>query len=384
VVGAMELTRPLPRPVTRFTLSRTISVPGRPSRLPWPAQGEAAVAVPTLGMVDASGPERPVPIASLTKIMTAYIVLRDHPLTPLQQGPGIAITAGDQAETDAQGAANDTYVPVEAGEVLSERQLLDGLIVHSANNFADVLGQWDAGSVPAFVAKMNATAELLDMRDTHYVDTNGVDAGTISTAADQLRLTSAAMQIPAFAAVVDQQTVTLPMAGTLTNYVQQVGTDGIVGVKSGFTQAAMGCLVLAADRYVDGRPVLVLAAVTGQPGFQPLDTAADVTVPLLDATAANLRIVTVLSARETVAKVTAPWSTRTVKGVTSHAVDDVVWPGETLNITIARRGDFPRARPDATLGTLTVSVATKEAQSVRVVSTGAFTNPSMMWRLSRF
>jgi serine-type D-Ala-D-Ala carboxypeptidase (penicillin-binding protein 5/6) len=384
VIGTLELTRPLPGPVTSFTISRTVSVSGHPSRLPWPAQGGAAVAVPSLGMVTASGPERPVPIASLTKIMTAYIVLRDHPLTPAEQGPSIAISVADQTETDDLGAANDTYIPIQAGESLTERQLLDGLIVRSANNFADVLAEWDAGSVPAFVAKMNVTARFLDMSATHYVDTNGVDAGTVSTAADQLRLTSVAMRIPAFVAVADQQTVTLPLAGTQSNYVTQVGTDGIVGVKSGFTQAAMGCLVLAALRFVDGKPVLVLAAVTGQPGYEPLTTAGDVTVPLLDATASNLRTVSVLEARQKVATVTASWTPHDVSGVTSHAVSDMVWPGDTVTLSVHGRPDSPRARPGTTLGTIGVSVAGEQRQSVQVVTSGAFPGPSLMWRLSRF
>ena len=67
---------------------------------------------------------------------------------------------------------------VQPGEKLNERQLLDGLLVHSANNLADVLAQWDAGSIPAFVAKMNATATSLGMTHTHYADASGLDPGT--------------------------------------------------------------------------------------------------------------------------------------------------------------------------------------------------------------
>ena len=68
------------------------------------------------------------------------------------------MTAADQAEASAEEGAGATNVPVQPGEKLTERQLLNGLLVHSANNFADVLARWDAGTVPAFVAKMNATA----------------------------------------------------------------------------------------------------------------------------------------------------------------------------------------------------------------------------------
>ncbi len=68
-------------------------------------------------------------------------------------------------------------MPVQPGEELTERQLLNGLLVHSANNFADVLAQWDAGTMPAFVAKMNAAAAALGMAHTHYADASGLDPG---------------------------------------------------------------------------------------------------------------------------------------------------------------------------------------------------------------
>ena len=91
--------------------------------------------------------------------------------------------------------------------------------MHSANNLADVLAQWDAGSIPAFVAKMNAAATALGMTHTHYADASGLDPGTRGTAGDELLVTQAAMAIPTFAAVVAQPSVTLPVVGVLSNYV---------------------------------------------------------------------------------------------------------------------------------------------------------------------
>ncbi len=175
LVGTLQLARPLPLPITHTVLPRSSKVPGVPSPVPWPAQGQGAIAVPALGMVLASGTEQPVPVASLTKIMTAYVVLRDHPLALRTQGPAVTISASDQSEANAEADADDSSVPVQAGEVLSERQLLDGLLVQSANNLADVLARWDAGSVATFVSKMNASAASLGMSETHYVDADGID-----------------------------------------------------------------------------------------------------------------------------------------------------------------------------------------------------------------
>lgn len=380
VVATLQFTRPLPLPLTHTARLSSIKVPDTAIPIPWPAQGQGAVEVPQLGMTVTSGAEQPVPIASLTKIMTAYVVLRDHPIAPDAQGPDVTMSVADQNEAIADENANDTAVPVQAGEVLSERQLLDGLLVHSANNLADVLANWDAGGIAQFVSKMNATAKTLGMRRTHYADASGLDPRTVSTAADQLLVASAAMRIPTFAAVVGQPSITLPLVGTLDNYVAQVGTDGIVGVKSGFTQAALGCLVLAAQRDVDGHQVMILAATTGQPGLDPLDAAADATVGLIDATAASLREVPVLAAGQLVASVTVPWSAREVTAVAVGSQQALVWPGETVRRFVRTTGLRNDAPAGTTIGSVVIVVGS-EHLTVPVHSSSRLPAAPLAWRL---
>jgi D-alanyl-D-alanine carboxypeptidase (penicillin-binding protein 5/6) len=271
---------------------------------------------------------------------------------------------------------------VAAGEQLSERQVLDGLLVHSANNLADALARWDAGSVPAFVAKMNVTAAALGMHDTHYADANGLSPASVGSADDELRIASVAMADPTFAAVVAQPVVALPLAGFLTSYVTAVGHNGIVGVKSGFTQAAMGCLVLAGERVVDGRRVLVLAAVTGQPGPNPLDTANGADLRLIDSVAAGLQLIPVASGGTPVASITFPWSHARVSAVTASGASLMAWPGQVLRVRVI--ADSPRAGAPAgtRIGTMTVSIG-PEHTSVPVLSTGSMSTPSVRWRLTQ-
>ena len=382
-IGMFQLSRLVPPPVVHVLEVHSTRVPGIATPIPWPAHGQSAVAVSGLGIVMASGSELPVPIASLTKIMTAYVVLCDHPIAPGSQGPVVTITASNQTEAINEEKANDTSIPVQAGETLSERQLLDGLMVHSANNFAGVLADWDSGTVPAFVSKMNAVAASMGMRETHYADASGLDPGSVSTAAEQLRVASAAMTIPTFAEVVAQPAISLPIAGTMVNYVTQVGTDGIVGVKSGFTQAALGCLVLGAERLVDGHQVLVLAAVTGQPGFDPLDEAGQEAVEMIDAATKSLREVTVVTASRRVATVTTPWGSAPVAGETAGSLVALVRSGDTIHRSIRTNPVSERAPAGTILGTLYVTVGA-EHLSVLVRSTGPITGPPVSWRLERF
>jgi serine-type D-Ala-D-Ala carboxypeptidase (penicillin-binding protein 5/6) len=385
VVGAgaaIQLTRPLPRPAVHSVFVGPSRVPGVAPVIPWPAKGEAAVAVPALGVDIDSATEPSVPIASLTKLMTAYLILTDHPLAPDAQGPVVQLTAGDQAEAAADQAAGATSVPVAPGEQLSERQLLDGLLVHSANNLADVLARWDAGSVSAFVQKMNQTAAALGMRATHYADADGLSTATVSSADDQLRVAGADMDLPTFAAVVGQRSVRLPIAGVLSNYVTSVGIDGIVGVKSGFTQAAMGCLVLAAERDVGGRLVLILAAVTGQPGANPLAAANVADLRLIGAVGSGLTVVPISARGTAVATVTTPWSAGRVSATTTSALTLVGWPGQQLDVRVTIDPLRPGASSGTRVATLSAS-AGPERDAVDVTSEGKISVPTWSWRLLR-
>ena len=232
--------------------------------LAWPGEGQAAVAVGGFGTLGTSGGERPVPIASLAKVMTAYLVLRDHPLEPGEEGFEIQISEADVEDLQRRIALNQSVVAVEAGEVLSERQALEALLLPSANNVAALLAVHSAGSVDAFVDEMNEAAAELGMRKTRYTDPSGFEDTTISTAADQLKLGRAAMADPTFAQIVAMPSTVLPVVGEVDNFNELVGQEGFVGIKTGSDKAAGGCLLFAKRIDVGGHTRTVLGAVLGQ------------------------------------------------------------------------------------------------------------------------
>jgi serine-type D-Ala-D-Ala carboxypeptidase (penicillin-binding protein 5/6) len=207
-----------------------------------------------------------VPIASVAKVMTAYVILLDHPLGAGEPGPAIVVQPGEAAAYPAQVRNGDSLVRVSAGERLTERQALEALLLPSADNMAWILARWDAGSQAAFTAKMNATARGLGMTATHYTDPSGLSASTTSTAADQVRLGAAAMSEPALAHIVALRSAVIPVAGVVRNYNTLLGQDGITGLKTGSDTAAGGCILLAAWQRVRGHASLIVAATFGQPG----------------------------------------------------------------------------------------------------------------------
>jgi D-alanyl-D-alanine carboxypeptidase (penicillin-binding protein 5/6) len=203
-------------------------------------------------------------MASVAKSMTAYLILKHHPLVGHANGPTIHVTAAEAAAFPHQVALQQSLVPVRAGEALTERQALEALMLASADNVAQILARWDAGSVPAFLGRMNATAKALGMTHTHYTDPSGYDAGTRSTVADQIKLADTAMRMASFERVVSTQTAVIPVAGRISNFNALLGQQGVVGIKTGSMSAAGGCLLFAARSTVAGKSVTILGTVLGQ------------------------------------------------------------------------------------------------------------------------
>src|ERR671922_1188580 len=236
----------------------------------WPAHGQAAFVQTGQSQIQAGPNQHAAAIASLAKVMTAYLVLRDHPLRVGQDGPTITLSDADVADTDRRRGQQESVVSIAAGEQLTEQQALQALLLPSANNIATVLARWDAGSADRFVARMNATARSLGMSHTRYTDPSGYDDATVSTAADQVRIVDRAMRLPVFASIVATPSATLPVVGTVHNTNTLLGRNGFVGVKTGSTAAAGGCFAFQAIRWIDGKRTTITGVVLGQPGHNQI------------------------------------------------------------------------------------------------------------------
>jgi D-alanyl-D-alanine carboxypeptidase (penicillin-binding protein 5/6) len=227
----------------------------------WPQRGQGAFVIGN-GRPTASPHQQPVAIASLAKVMTAYLTLKRYPLSGAQDGFTITVGATD-AQVAAEAAAQaQSVVAVRPGEQLTERQLLEALLIPSGNNVAQLLAGLVSGSETGFVADMNAEARTLGMDHTIYTDPSGFDPGTVSTAADQLRVFQRAMRFPVFRQIVSMASVTLPVAGTLTNFNPLIA-EGYAG-KTGSDSAAGGCLAFFTRVRVAGRRQTAAGVVLGQ------------------------------------------------------------------------------------------------------------------------
>jgi serine-type D-Ala-D-Ala carboxypeptidase (penicillin-binding protein 5/6) len=375
----VRLATPEPAPVVTPALGRTVHIPSRSVTLPWPTTGQGAIAIPALGVNVASGPENAVPAASLTKLMTAYVVLHDHPVALGQPGATITVSQADVDDYNSATVNDDSNAAVTLNEQISEADVLGGLLVHSADNYADLLATWDAGTMPAFVAKMNDAAARLGLDHSHFADASGVDPGSESTASDLLKVAALDMANPTFASMVKMSSVTLPVAGTISTYTPLLGVQGVIGVKSGFTTAAGGGDVLAVERTVHGRPVLLLAAVTGQTGPQVLAQAGLHALELVDAVAPLIGSTQVLAGNTVVAHVSE--SGTRLAATTSSSASLLTWPGVTATrVLVPARHIAKQPRRGAQVGTAVVTLGTQRI-AVAVRLTGDIPPPSLLRRI---
>jgi len=207
-------------------------------------------------------PQRHRPIASLTKIMTAVVVLE-------RLSPSARVTVTSNAA-----AQSGSVLGLVAGERISVGNLLYALMLQSSNDAAVALAEAVSGSVGRFVDLMNVEARAMGLRDTRFYSPNGLDDRGYSTAADLATLTRAAEQKPRFADVVAAKTRWIPAPSGSRRYVQNRNVllwlyPGATGVKTGFTTPAGHCLVATASREGHG----LVAVVLGDPD-EPFDEGA--------------------------------------------------------------------------------------------------------------
>jgi serine-type D-Ala-D-Ala carboxypeptidase (penicillin-binding protein 5/6) len=360
------------------TLPAYVRLPGSAPVIAWPREGQAAVEVEGVGSFGTSGSATPVPIASVAKVMTAYLTLREHPLATGRQGFAVTITPADVTEEGERVALGESTLSVKSGERLTERQALEALLLPSANNVAALLARYDAGGTSAFVARMNATARALGMRSTTYTDPSGFNDETVSTAADQLKLARVAMRIPTLAAIVAEPSVSLPGVGRVANYNGLVGTDGYVGVKTGSDHAAGGCLVFAKRVTAGGRRLTVLGVVLGQREGALIESALGSAGRLGDSAAASLRVETALPAGTRVLSASSV-DGRATTAVTVGTLRELGWGGLELPVHVLARAAMTHLHAGETMAT--VAVQGGGAGATSAVSVGAVAGPSLGWRL---
>jgi D-alanyl-D-alanine carboxypeptidase (penicillin-binding protein 5/6) len=376
----VQWVRPLPQATVDVG---AVTLPGTAPTFAWPSTGEAAATVVGVGTVGQVRGTQPVPVAGLVEVLAAYVALSDHHLAPGDDGPAIPVTADALTSYQAGLASQESEVPVAAGETLTELQVLEGLLIDSGADMATVLADWDAGSVTAFVAKMNSAATSLGLTSTHITDPTGLDPATTSTAEDLVRLGEAALKIPVLGQIVSLAQTTLPMTNVVFNLNFDLGQDGIIGIKSGSDTSAQGCYLFAAQQSVGGKHVTVVGAVLGQTGgaLGPNTAAVDAGDAVVKSVFGALHSFTLFSPGQHVADLTGAWGSAAAVTV-ADPVNVIGWPGLVADVAVRHAALSGPVAAGTSIGTLQAGVGQTSAQA-ELRTTTALAGPGPWWRLTR-
>ena len=381
-VSLVRVNAAPPLPVATFSIPPTLTpAPGPPKPVLQPPQGSLALQGNgrDIALLDADDPR---PIASVAKAMTALVVLQAHPLADrYDEGPVLTMDAADVQFYRDTVAEDGSYVPIALGERLTERQMMLALLLPSANNFADSLGRWVAGSVPAFVDRLNATAAAMGMAHTHFDDPSGFSLRTVSTASDLVILGHAVLRDRALTAIVGTAHARLPDGTQLDNLDTLLDSvPGWLGIKTGSTPEAGGCLLFAARRSLGpGADVEMVGAVLAQTDLHAaLDAARSAVLTGFEGYA-------VVDGRVMVPPVTGDvrtaWGWRSLVHAASSVQTLAVRAGTVLQLRLVRRTvtvPMARGRPVAEV---VASVDGRDVLTWPVVLDLEVARPSGWWML---
>jgi D-alanyl-D-alanine carboxypeptidase (penicillin-binding protein 5/6) len=300
-------------------------------------------------LLAAKAPNKRLPIASATKLMTAYLAL--HELRPNQMVTAPAYRPSNPAEV---------RLGLRAGERIRVRDLLYALLLPSASDAAETLADAVSGSVSAFVERMNRTAQRLGLTDTSYANPIGLDdPDNYSSAHDLVTLASLLMRNPLFARIVDTQTATLHSGDhprTVTSRNTLLGQASWVnGVKTGHTLGAGYVLVGSGTR---GSTTLI-SAVLGTPSEYARDQS---TLELLDYGFSLYHPVEEVSKGEEVASPKLDYRDDHLPLVAPRPLTVTVREGQRVSTRVTAPDEVSGAvRKGQTLGRVTVMVDSERA-----------------------
>ena len=380
IVGAgFYLPMTLLAPLTPVAASvAEYSVPAQePVELSFPDFGSTAVgAIGFDGTLAVSGDTKPVAIASITKVITVLVVLDAKPIKTGEEGPDIPITQADVALWHKQVAQNGSVAPVRSGIALTEHELMELILVKSANNYSETLVNWAFGSEKAYLPIARDWLVENGLNDTSLADSTGFSPGNRSTSADLVELGKIALGDPIVSAIVDTKTETVPDIGPIKNTNDLLGVEGIRGIKTGTTDDAGACLLFAADYTVGKQTVTIVGVMLGGDNHPKLNERIRA---LLKTVKSSFHEVTLATEGQIVASYSTSWGDNS-DVVATETSSTLIW-AQTPVTALVSTDKISVQKKGADVGELDFSVGGRTITvPLRLVST--IDDPGPWWRLT--
>lgn len=338
----------------------------------WPDKGVAGVGV--AGMADpVSSTDDAHTIASITKLVTALMVLDASPVTADDQGRDFDFAYADTLTYWNYRARGESALDVPVGGSLTEYQVLEGMLIGSANNYAALLGKTWWGSDAAFARAANDWLDARGITGITIADPTGFDRGNTATPAALIDLARLAMDDPVIAGIVQKKKITLPGAGKVTNTNKLLADDGVVGLKTGSLDGYN--LLAVKNLAIDGVTVQVSSVVLGEPTSKKRWAASR---SLLAQVQAQLKASPSVPADTTVATVHTAWGESAPITTTADA-QVLLWNGAAAHATSTI--DLDGWDQGDRAGSLTVK-GPLNTDTVSATLATDLSGPSLWWRLT--
>ncbi|MDN3310845.1 D-alanyl-D-alanine carboxypeptidase [Microbacterium oryzae] len=358
----------------------TVETPiGEEFPVTWPADGSAALAAVGGPGGPISSNDEVLPMASITKVITVLMIIERAQLEPGEDGPSYAFTQADSDEYWTYLYAQESSLDVPVDGTLTLHQMLQGVLLGSANNYTDRLVDEMWGTQEAWLVDARVWLDEHDLTGITVTDPSGIDPGNVADTRSLISLADIAMQNPVLASIVAEKSVTLPGAGVVVNSNPLINDAGVVGLKTGSlwsTGTPYWNLLAVKDVTIGQTTVTLYSAVIGQPDEESRES---VSRSLLEQLEEGIQLTTAVAPDVPVAHVRTPWGAQSTI-VTADEAEVISWQG----VAPATDPDYDvEVGADAgdVVGTLAVQGGLDDT-SVDLTLTDDVPAPSFWWRLT--
>ena len=352
-----------------------------------PSVGQSAVSVTgaeqfvgtvgTNGILASSGGAGPLPIASISKLITALVVLDAKPLTGTDPGPTLTFSKADHDLYDQYYVLGASIEPMKTGSTLSEHDALALMLVASACNYADAVSTWAFGSRARYLSAVKSWLATHGLTKTTIVEPTGIDPRNVSTPADLIAIGKLAMMNPAVAAIVGSRGIAVPGVGSLSNNNISLGSEGINGIKTGTLDTVGSSLLFSATADVGlAKPITIVGVILGGESRESVDRAAQLMVRSIRS---GFHTVQLVGDGTVVGRYSTPWKNG-ARVVTGSRASVLTWSDAPITSKMTIK-PVTTATDGSPVGSLDFMVGGAPI-AVPLVLDGLISGPDGWWRLT--
>jgi len=369
----------LSKPIPELQVS-IITLPNRVAsqvKLPWPEIGQAAIGSLKDGVLETSSKnETRRPVASITKIVTALVLLEKSPYQLGTEGASYTVTSDDVEILNTYIAKNGTVIPVRAGQVITQQQAMQAILISSANNIADSLVINSFGSIDAYVTYANNYVNSKGLKNTTIADASGFSPLTTSTPSDLIKLGQFSLQQPVISSIVSTKQANLGVFGVVENTNRLLIDNFVIGIKTGNTDEAGNCLLFAVNHVVNASyTVTIIGVIVGSSSKEAINTESR---NLINAAKAQFSSVTVASSGDVVGEAKSIWGQTTQFKLKNDLIINA-WNGQELSPEVKINDINTPVLYEQVVGSVSMNLPSLVKSPV--ISSEYITQPTAMWRI---